>query len=201
MGTRHLTCVVKNNEYKVAQYGQWDGYPSGQGVNILNFLKEMSQDKFLKGIDNCFEPTEEQIKSWWAEAGHDIDKSNGLVSAEIYDRFMKNHPSLSRDMGSNILHFIQDSVTPVPLQLNVEFAADSLFCEYAYVIDLDKGTFEIFKGFNSKPLADGERFYNPETPVNAEYHPVRLIKEYRLSELPTEEAFLMELEPKNESDE
>lgn len=60
MGTRHLTCVVKNNEYKVAQYGQWDGYPSGQGVNILNFLKEMSQEKFLKGIDNCFEPTEEQ---------------------------------------------------------------------------------------------------------------------------------------------
>ena len=28
MGTRNLTCVFKDGEYKVAQYGQWDGYPS-----------------------------------------------------------------------------------------------------------------------------------------------------------------------------
>lgn len=39
MGTRHLICVQHNNEYKVAKYGQWDGYPSGQGAGILEFLK------------------------------------------------------------------------------------------------------------------------------------------------------------------
>ena len=38
MGTRNLTCVFVNGEYKVAQYCQWDGYPSGQGLTILNFL-------------------------------------------------------------------------------------------------------------------------------------------------------------------
>jgi len=27
MGTRHLTMVIQNKEPKVAQYGQWDGYP------------------------------------------------------------------------------------------------------------------------------------------------------------------------------
>lgn len=27
MGTRHLTAVVIDGDYKVAQYGQWDGYP------------------------------------------------------------------------------------------------------------------------------------------------------------------------------
>jgi len=27
MGTRNLTCVMKDGQYKVAQYGQWDGYP------------------------------------------------------------------------------------------------------------------------------------------------------------------------------
>jgi len=32
MGTRHLICAKINNEYKLSQYGQWDGYPSGQGV-------------------------------------------------------------------------------------------------------------------------------------------------------------------------
>ena len=39
MGTRHLICVVSDNQYRIAQYGQWDGYPEGQGAAILEFLK------------------------------------------------------------------------------------------------------------------------------------------------------------------
>jgi len=32
MGTRHLSMAYnKGGEVKVAQYGQWDGYPEGQG--------------------------------------------------------------------------------------------------------------------------------------------------------------------------
>ena len=44
MGTRNLTAVFMDGEYKVAQYGQWDGYPSGQGVDILNILKNAKKD-------------------------------------------------------------------------------------------------------------------------------------------------------------
>ena len=40
MGTRNLTLVKdKEGKTKVAQYGQWDGYPEGQGSTILNFIK------------------------------------------------------------------------------------------------------------------------------------------------------------------
>ena len=40
MGTRNLIMVrKKNGDLKVAQYCQWDGYPSGHGVDILTFLK------------------------------------------------------------------------------------------------------------------------------------------------------------------
>ena len=36
MGTRNLTKVIdKNGIVRVAQYGQRDGYPSGQGLNAL----------------------------------------------------------------------------------------------------------------------------------------------------------------------
>ena len=38
MGKRYLTCVVKDGGYKIAQYGQHDGYPEWAGKNILSFL-------------------------------------------------------------------------------------------------------------------------------------------------------------------
>lgn len=31
MGTRNLTAVYLDGEYKIAQYGQWDGYPKDKG--------------------------------------------------------------------------------------------------------------------------------------------------------------------------
>lgn len=37
MGTRNLTCVVLDGKYVVSSYGQWDGYPSGQGKQFLIF--------------------------------------------------------------------------------------------------------------------------------------------------------------------
>lgn len=40
MGTRGLTAVMVDGEYKVAQYGQWDHYPDGQGKTALAFCRE-----------------------------------------------------------------------------------------------------------------------------------------------------------------
>ena len=67
MGTRNLTMVIDHKgDVKIAQYGQWDGYPSGVGVNVLNFIKnnelfdslksKLSKVRFLdeEGIDKDF---------------------------------------------------------------------------------------------------------------------------------------------------
>lgn len=203
MGTRHLTCVVKDGEYKVAQYGQWDGYYSGAGTEILSFLRdELDHDKFLANLARTYQPTDEQIKAWWLELGHDIEKDDGFVDYTIAKQYGKKHPSLSRDTGSSILEVIQNTSEPVPLNINKNFAADSLFCEYAYVVDIDKGTFEVFEGFNQEPLAEGERFYGVTCDgCNKNYHPVRLKRIYYLDALPTEEEFLSELEPAEEDEE
>lgn len=66
MGTRNLTIVHKNGEYKVAQYGQWDGYPEGLGVDLLSFLKNVNIDSFRNAIDNVSFYTKEELE--------DIDK-------------------------------------------------------------------------------------------------------------------------------
>ena len=45
MGTRNLTVVIKDNEIKLSQYGQWDGYFSYSGKKFLEFVKGNLQSK------------------------------------------------------------------------------------------------------------------------------------------------------------
>ena len=78
------------------------------------------------------------------------------------------------------------------LSNNIEFATDSLFCEYGYLIDLKNNLFEIYKGFNNELLSDNERFKYLET--DDEYKPIRLFKSYNLDYLPTNEQFLSDLQ-------
>ena len=67
MGTRHLTIVKQNGEVKVAQYGQWDGYPDGVGTDIVNFLHEIRSpemmERFRRRVALCRWATQEDIDS------------------------------------------------------------------------------------------------------------------------------------------
>jgi len=63
MGTRNLTVVISGGKRVVAQYGQWDGYPSGQGATALNFLSsEGSLDKLKKTLEKVRFRNEEDEK-------------------------------------------------------------------------------------------------------------------------------------------
>lgn len=185
MGTRHLTCVFKDGSYKVAQYGQWDGYPSGQGNDILNFLRSnLDREKFFANLAQTYVPNDAQIAQMNARL-----QAGGVSLVDLY-------PSLSRDTGGGILELIQNTTEPLPLFIKTNFAAESLFCEWAYVIDFDKGTFEVFEGFNKTPLAETERFYGVTSKEGADgYQPVRHRKTYQLDALPTDDEFLADLEP------
>lgn len=48
MGARNLTAVYLDGQYKVAQYGQWDGYPEGQGITVLTFLRDKMDLELLR---------------------------------------------------------------------------------------------------------------------------------------------------------
>lgn len=194
MGTRHLIAVQIDNEYKVAQYGQWDGYPSGQGIRILKFLQMVDLNDFAKAVRACNAISEDYLDRLWESFG----AVNGMISFENADRFSKAYPHLSRDTGSKILGLIMQARDEgLLLRNSIEFAADSLFCEWAYVIDLDQNTFEVYEGFNKTPLAPDERFSYLTLHGN-EYHPVKHVVTYKLNELPTQAEFLDLLEPRDE---
>lgn len=159
MGTRHLITVVKDGGYKVAQYGQWDGYLGGQGCMICEFLQErMDLDRFKVALDKCRFLTQSEID--------ELNKTD----------WHSTHGYLSRDTGANILDVIQDN-DGVCLVDQLNFAGDSLFCEWAYVVDMDNEILEIYEGFNKKPLSDCERFFGFKTEDN-DYEPVKLVAKY-----------------------
>ena len=194
MGTRHLICVVKNGEYKVAQYGQWDGYPEGQGLGVLEFLsKEMDRELFEGKVCNLSYITDEEYDQRWEDFGVNLEESDGLVDWETSKSFGKKYPELSRDTSSNILNIIQNSNREIKLHNNLEFAASSLFCEWGYVIDLDKNTFEVYEGFNQVLLEENERFAKLNSysdKITEKYYPIKHVISFSLDNLPSEKEFL-----------
>lgn len=198
MGTRHLIAVQVDGEYKVAQYGQWDGYPSGQGANILEFLHNHKEklSAFADAVRACSEMSDEDYKQAWVDCGADPDSD--LVTTDISRKFRERYPHLSRNCGADILnHVFNAGKDGLKLRYALDFAADSLFCEWAYVIDLDKNTFEVFKGFNTTPLDPSERFASlPVVPDNtgSQYYQVKLVQSYDLDKLPSVKEFVSTLE-------
>jgi hypothetical protein len=127
MGTRGLTKVIKNDKVVVAQYGQWDHYPSGQGLTALRFLRdEANVDKLDKGLYWLYEVDDASVEETLNRTG---------------DNFATAYPSLIRDTGAGILELIANAKGALPILLNTDFEEDELFCEGVFTVDLDKKTF------------------------------------------------------------
>jgi hypothetical protein len=203
MGTRHLTIVKQKGEIKVAQYGQWDGYPDGAGINAVNFLHEISSpelmERFNRRVKLCRWATQEEIDS--------INEAMNMT--EIEDPMNQLYPEFSRDTSTNLLWMIlngkKDYLRPDNQEARLEstrfnlnnakiaekeseevtllnngigFANDRLFCEWAWVIDLDENKLECYCGGRTSDGPKGvfEEFENPvrlqasfDLPITAGY--------------------------------
>lgn len=174
MGTRHLIAVVIDGAFKIAQYGQWDGYPEGQGRSILAFLRQANLETFKTKVRGC----------------HWLNKAE-TEAVNDTPNWSKVFPQLSRDAGAEILSLVASSEAGLGLINTSKFGGDSLFCEWGYVIDLDAGKLEVYRGFNHEPTAADSRFPSGATWLEhtAGYEPIRLIKRFELTGLPDDDAF------------
>ena len=175
MGTRNLTIVRLDGETKIAQYGQWDGYPiGGLGAGLLEVLRGADLGQLKELVAGC---------EWLNQK--EIDKINELANLK------EDYHYLSRDVaGDDLLEFMLKAGESLKLVSNEEFADDSLFCEWCYVVDFDLRTFEVFKGFNGEPLSENERFYKEDIiEEHNGYYAVKLVKLYDLDKLPSAQTF------------
>lgn len=127
MGTRGLVEVIVDEEMRVAQYGQWDFYPNGEGVNGLEFVRELIKD----GRVDEFKEKVRQIK--YLEDGESIPDGH--------------EHAFSRNTGTDILYYILNGMPdegnpPVEfLFLDKAFRYDELFCEGIVTVNLDNETY------------------------------------------------------------
>lgn len=178
MGTRNLTIVKHNEEIKVAQYCQWDGYPDSAGLHILNFLQQCNKDDFKYNLEQCSWATEEDLEKA-EEFIKSIEESNLTIHADTWHAVF---PAFHRNTGCRILELIcppYGGPKRMLLQNSFKFGGDKGFCEWAWVIDLDSNQLEVYSS------SDGSKGIFEDLD-----DPVRLTVSWDLDNLPTPEDFM-----------
>jgi hypothetical protein len=183
MSTRGIYGFVLNGQEKLT-YNHSDSYPEWLGNETLNFLNRdnLSLETLAEKVENLKlviddeKPTEEEIEKLKEYANIDV----GLGSTEDWYCLLREcQGDWDKTLESG---YIIDSH---------DFAQDSLFCEWGYVVNLDTGFLEVYEGFQKEPHSEG-RFadrVNPEAAA-AGYYPIKLVAAFSLRELPITEEFL-----------
>ncbi|KAK4893018.1 hypothetical protein LTR27_008555 [Elasticomyces elasticus] len=96
-------------------------------------------------------------------------------------------PSVHRDTSAWILHLVADATEPVPIVKETKFIADTLFCEWAYVVDLDTETLEVYSGIQEG--AAQSRFGSAEGV--SEGNGPSCMASFSFANLPQEEGFVL----------
>ncbi len=174
MGTRNLTMVIDHEgETKVAQYGQWDGYPSGVGAGVLEFIKNkglmeklianLSKVRFLESEGKDKEFTESYEKNS-PEFMSSIDNRT-QAQKEWFEKY------ITRDLAEDILINIANSEDEEIILIDRTSSGKvDGWVEWSYVINLKENTLGVYGHIDQPP-----------------------IKVYKLDKLPTEKKFLKDL--------
>jgi len=179
MGTRGAVGFLSNGIEKIT-YNHFDSYPEGLGNGVLNFLHTIINFEELKIkvnniilIDEKVEPTIKQIKQCIAAKTVDMEAS---------EQSYKDWYCLLRHAQGNLEKYIEVRLMPD----SKDFLLDSLFCEWAYIINLDTNKLEIYEGFNEDQNGKG-RYASQHRELDGNHHyGVKLIYEVDLFNLPKE---------------
>ena len=126
MSTRGLFGVRQAGRTK-GLYIPNDSYPEGFGKKLLERIADRQWDK--KYLARMFDKL---------AATEDLNRITGTSCCKVTDAF----DALGYGFDSNCDYYYED---------NTPFIIDSLFCEYAYIIDLDTNMLEYYLGFQKEP--------------------------------------------------
>jgi len=168
MGTRGLVGFYKGGITK-AIYNHYDSYIRGLGKDIVDFLQKVNLDKLpeifdgIEMIDEKSKPTEAQIFKC---------KCEGLTNFDVSDKSEKDWYCLLRNAQGNLFTYAKG----FPYMLDgIDFIKDSLFCEYAYIINIDTKELEVYVGFQKAKQPVKINRYMKGAKSDRGYYPCHLL--------------------------
>jgi hypothetical protein len=179
MGTRGSVGVIVDGKY-LGIYNHCDSYPGGLGEEVVAFVKETVKKKTglsslkrnmrkVEEIKQGQEPTDEQIEAYKQYADLSVSKQ----TYKDWYCLLRNIQGIDtfREIAKGKLKHCS---------FGSDFIKDSLFCEYAYVINLDDNTLEFYRGFQ-KESQEGNRF---GTEPSDGYYPCKMVGKCPLKRIP-----------------
>lgn len=168
MGTRGSVGFIYNDK-EYLSYNQFDSYPEGLGHDVLKFISNIN-------LENGWDKFKENAQYLKNVTGK-ITDNNLIEKYKKYSDLSVSNQSYSdpyclfrKIQGSSWLTELYEGSLQ-DYNLNNNFIKDSLYCEYAYIINLDTMTFEFYDGFQKK-IQIGNRF---GIESNDNYYPCRLV--------------------------
>lgn len=187
MSTRG-TFGVRIHQNDKLMYNHSDSYPSGLGVDLLTQLRKalaepnglhnlkLQAEKLLM-VDSKVKPTEAQQKALAPYSDFGVD-----------DGSPENWYCLTRLLQGDLIKTLKAGIG---LESKT-FILNSVMCEWAYIVNLDEDTFEVYTGFQEKKHKKG-RYGSlkreKEHPDQSDYYGCALVKTFDLNALPTDDEF------------
>lgn len=194
MSTRGLLGFAHNGELK-ATYNHSDAYPTWLGVQVATFLARHRDDMAsvetqvdaLVMVDEDKKPTKAQV----AQLAQYTDTSvGGVLTANGIDDSISWYQVLRDTQGQ------PEKALEAGFMIDgADFALDSLFCEWGYVIDLDQERLEIYQGLRKEPVTRGrwadqkgkdQTYPNGEPSIANQYYPISLLVAIPFRDIPTD---------------
>jgi hypothetical protein len=159
------------NKKDFLSYNHSDSYPACLGVEMAKFVlrimgpflakyKKLAEKLVL--VDDSKAPTPEQIKKLSKYA------DTGVATGKLTDWYCLLRNCQGDPMATLESGYMRDAA---------ENVADSMDCEWAYIVNFDTGKLEVYKGWQTKPHKKGRYAKLPVTPNNCgdTFYPIALI--------------------------
>jgi len=152
MSTRGMYGIRKNGTDK-ATYNHFSSDPSHLGAKVIDFVKNMSDAELCLFYDNIVLVDGDDIPSETdIEALRDSGQYDGQYQKSPWRDWIRNSQG-----NFQMYESVVRSGKKVFMVDGRDFIKDSLYCEYAYIINLDTMRLEFWKG-NQKMPQEGNRY-------------------------------------------
>lgn len=161
MGTRGAFGVIIGEREKIG-YNQMDSYPDGHGVDNLRWLREEVASGNLAKLREQAEQLRVVIDE--KPTAEDIRRLAPYTNLGVSEQSTEDWYCLTREAHGSI----QKTLECGYVEDSSAFPLDSLFCEWAYLIDFDVGVFEVYEGFQETTPSKGRWAGRPTPEEDAE---------------------------------